>query len=312
MAVDDRAGESWTLPEGLPKRWLLVTQYYLPEPGAAQIRLSTLVKILREQGLEVEVFTAMPNYPTGEIAEKYRGKLRAGLTHTNAMYAAMLESLDQVVGRICQKLEELQLSNRTILIFTSDNGGHLPTTSNVPLRVGKASCYEGGTRVPLIVSWPRVTRAGSDCDVPVISPDLYPTVLEMAALKDAAGHQPDGVSFVPLLRESGAIDRDALYWHYPHYQLYQQGGTTPYGAIRSGDWKLIEFFDDQRIELYNLKEDIGERHNLATEIPAKAAQLLARLHQWRRDVGAQMPSPNPAYDPSQPEHVPAAKAKKKA
>jgi arylsulfatase A len=244
-----------------------------------------------------------------DVADKYRSKMRAGLTHTNAMYAAMLESLDQAVGRVRQKLAELQLTERTVVIFTSDNGGHLPTTSNGPLRYGKASCYEGGTRVPLIISWPHAIRGGTECATPVISPDLYPTVLEIASLKGAAGHRPDGVSLVPLLRQSGELNREDLYWHYPHYQLYQQGGTTPYGAIRSGDWKLIEFFDDQRIELYNLKDDIGEQKNLAQENVEKASELRTRLHQWRQDVGAQMPTKNPAYDPSKPEHT--AKAKKK-
>jgi arylsulfatase A-like enzyme len=221
----------------------------------------------------------------------------------------MLESLDAAVGRVRAKLAELQLADNTIVIFTSDNGGHLPTTSNAPLRYGKASAYEGGCRVPLIVSWPGVTRPGSTCDVPVISPDLYPTVLEAAGLADAPGHQPDGLSLVPLLKQAGGLDRDAIYWHYPHYQLYQQGGTTPYGAIRQGDWRLVEFYDDQRVELYDLASDLGETKNLAAAQPEKAAELRDRLHAWRDAVGAQMPTRNPNYDPRKPEHVPQAKAK---
>ena len=113
------------------------------------------------------------------------------------------------------------------------------------------------------------------------------------------------MSLVPLLRQDGELKREALFWHYPHYQHYQLGGTTPYGAIRAGDFKLIEFFDDMRVELYNLREDIGEQHNLAAQMPAKADELRARLHAWRKEVGAQMPSRNPDYDPSKPEHDPA-------
>jgi arylsulfatase A len=243
------------------------------------------------------------------LIEKYRAKLKPGLRHTNPTYAAMLESLDETVGRIRRKLDELKLADKTIILFTSDNGGHIPTTSNQPLRYGKASCYEGGTRVPLIVRWPAVVQPGSTCDVPVVSPYLYSTVLAMADLTDVPGHRPDGLSLMPLLRQTGTIERDALYWHYPHYQLYQQGGTTPYGAIRAGDWKFIQFYDDRPSELYNLADDLGEQKNLVTSMPEKAAELRKRLHAWREEVGAQMPHKNPNYDPARPEHIPKAKAK---
>jgi len=247
-----------------------------------------------------------------DLVQKYRAKKRAALKQTNAVYAAMMESLDDSVGRIRRKLDELKLADRTVLVFASDNGGRVPTTSNHPLRVGKGSCYEGGTRVPLIVHWPGVTKPGSACDVPVISMDLFPTILEIAGFKGAAQKSLDGISLVPLLRQGGELKRDALFWHYPHYQHYQLGGTTPYGAIRDGDYKLIEFFDDMRIELYNLREDIGEQRNLASQMPAKTDELRARLHAWRKEVGAQMPSRNPNYDPSRPEHDPAARKKQEA
>jgi arylsulfatase A len=146
--------------------------------------------------------------------------------------------------------------------------------------------------------------------MPVISPDLYPTVL--AVTKQKPGGPLDGVDLSPLLHQTGNIDRSELFWHYPHYQLYQQGGTTPYGAIRAGDWKYIEFFDGQPAELYNLAADLGEQKNLATEMSDKAATLATRLKSWRQEVGAQMPTKNPAYDPSKPQHVPKAKAKAKA
>jgi arylsulfatase A-like enzyme len=187
----------------------------------------------------------------------------------------------------------------------------VPTTSNLPLRVGKGSCYEGGTRVPLIVYWPGVTKPGSVCDTPVISMDLLPTLLEVTGVKKVGNVGMDGVSLVPLLRQTGKLNRDELFWHYPHYQHYQLGGTTPYGAIRKGDFKLIEFFDDMRVELYDLNKDIGEHHNLAAEMRKKVEELRNRLHAWRKEVGAQMPTRNPAYDPSKPEHDPAANKKKK-
>jgi arylsulfatase A len=225
----------------------------------------------------------------------------------------MIESMDDTVGRIRSKLDELKLADHTIVVFASDNGGRVPTTSNLPLRVGKGSCYEGGTRVPLIVYWPGVTKPGSVSDTPVISMDLYPTLLEIAGLKDEARKTVDGVSLVPLLRQTGKLQRDALFWHYPHYQHYQLGGTTPYSAIHAGDFKLIEFHDDTRVELYNLRDDIGEQHDLSKEMPAKVDELRNRLHAWRKEVGAQMPTRNPNYDPSKPEHDPkAAKKKKKA
>jgi arylsulfatase A-like enzyme len=246
------------------------------------------------------------------IADKYRAKLRPGLTHTNAVYAAMIESMDETVGRIRAKLDELKLAGKTILFLTGDNGGHIPTTSNRPLRYGKASAYEGGVRVPLVVYWPGVTKVGSVSDTPVIGPDYYPTMLEMTGLKDLAGHRADGVSMVPLLRQTGGLGRNTIYWHYPHYQLYQQGGTTPYGAIRSGDWKLIEFFDDMRVELYNVRADIGEQHDLAATEPARTRELRDRLHAWRTETGAQMPARNTKYDTARPEYQPAGKMKKQA
>ena len=239
------------------------------------------------------------------LIQKYRAKKRPGQKQTNAMYAAMVESMDDAVGRIRRTLEELKLTGRTVVIFASDNGGRVPTTSNHPLRVGKGSCYEGGTRVPFIVSWPGVTKGGSVCETPIISMDLYPTILEIAGQKEGAREGVDGVNLIPLLRQDGELTRDALFWHYPHYQHYQLGGTTPYGAIRSGDFKLIEFFDDMRAELYNLRDDIGEERNLAVEMPAKMDELRLRLHAWRKEVSAQMPTRNPSYDSSKPEHDPA-------
>jgi arylsulfatase A len=223
---------------------------------------------------------------------------------TNAAYAAMIESLDDSVGQIRQTLSELGIADRTIIIFTSDNGGRVPTTSNAPLRVGKGSCYEGGVRVPLIVYWPGVTKAGSTSDVPTITIDILPTVAEMTGAKLPSDSQLDGVSLLPLLKQTGSIPERALFWHYPHYQHYQQGGTTPYGAVRRGEYKLIEFYDDMRVEFYDLSNDIGEAQNLEELRPELVDSLRAELHKWRDEVEAQMPMKNPNYDPTKPEHQP--------
>jgi arylsulfatase A-like enzyme len=162
----------------------------------------------------------------------------------------------------------------------------------LPLRGGKGWVYEGGIREPYLIKWPGVTRPGSTCDVPVISTDFYPTILEMAGLPPKPEQHRDGLSLVPLLKESGTFPERALFWHYPHYS--NQGGA-PSGAVRAGDYKLIEFYEDSRIELYNLRDDIGEQHDLAAEMPAKAAELRKMLRDWRDDVGAAMPQPNPNY-----------------
>jgi len=248
-----------------------------------------------------------------DLVAKYKAKVKAGMTHTNAAYAAMVESLDASVGRVRAKLADLKLADRTVVVFASDNGGRIPTTSNRPLRYGKASAYEGGVRVPLVVHWPGVTKPASVSDAPVITMDLFPTLAEVAGLRVPAGKDPpgrDGVSLVPVLRGTGGLVRTELFWHYPHHQHYQQGGTMPYGAIRSGDFKLVEFFNDMRVELYDIKKDIGEEHDLAAARPELVRKLRDRLHAWREEVGAQMPTPNPKYDPARPEYTPPAKAKK--
>lgn len=252
-----------------------------------------------------------------DLVAKYRAKVKAnpGGTHANPGYAALVEGLDAGVGKVRAKVAELGLADRTVFVFASDNGGRVPTTSNKPLRYGKASAYEGGVRVPLIVRWPGVTKPGTVSDVPTITMDLFPTLAEAAGLAaPAPGAAPagcDGVSLVPVLRGTGGVSRTELFWHYPHHQHYQLGGTTPYGAVRSGDLKLVEFFNDMRAELYDVKADVGERHDLAGERPDAARALRARLHAWRKEVGAQMPVPNPRYDPTRPESTPPPKGKTK-
>jgi arylsulfatase A-like enzyme len=241
-----------------------------------------------------------------KLIARYEARVQPEMRHTNAAYAAMIHSMDQTVGRIRRTLHEFGIAERTIIIFSSDNGGRIPTTSNAPLRAGKGSCYEGGVRVPLIVYWPDVTPSGGECATPVISMDLYPTVLEMTGVRGKNISFIDGVSLAPLLRQSGKLPERPLFWHYPHYQHYQLEGTTPYGAIRRGDWRLIEFYDDQPVELYNLSEDSGERTNLAESSPELVSSLRQELHAWLRAVDAQLPTPNPNYDATKPEHTPPA------
>jgi arylsulfatase A len=243
----------------------------------------------------------LPLQAKQKLIAKYQEKIKPGDAQANATYAAMIDSLDQSVGRIRSELEKLEIADRTVVIFVSDNGGRIPTTSNLPLRVGKGSCYEGGTRVPLIVYWPGITKPGSESNTPTISMDLFPTLMEILGIPDGAKTAIDGVSLVPVLRQSGELKRDELFWHYPHYQHYQKGGATPYSAIHKGDYKLIEFLADNRVELYNIREDIGEKHDLAEKMSDKVDELRKRLHQWREEVGAQMPTRNAKYDPSKPE-----------
>lgn len=232
-----------------------------------------------------------------ELIAKYERKIKPGMRHRNATYAAMIHSMDQAVGRVVGAIDRLGLAEETLIVFTSDNGGLElgGVTENAPLRAGKGSAYEGGVRVPLIVRWPGEVPEGTACHEPVISNDLFPTILEIAGLA-ARDDATDGRSLARLLRDPGAtLDRGALFWHYPHYH---PGGATPYSAIRARDWKLVEFFEDGRVELYHLSEDIGERHDLAPAMPARANELRSRLEAWRKGVGAQRPRPNPGYDPA--------------
>lgn len=215
-------------------------------------------------------------------------------------YSAMVESFDVALGRIRTTLVELGISGNTILFVTSDNGGvrfqgsrPKPVTDNSPLRSGKGHLFEGGIREPLIIHWPGITRPGRVVRTPVSSIDFFPTILDMAGAPKP--REVDGVSLTGLLRGQDKLHRDALFWHYPHYS--DQGGV-PSAAIRRGDWKLIEFYEDRRLELFHLKRDIGERVNLAERHPRIAADLKRRLDDWRRSVDAAMPQLNPDYDPS--------------
>ncbi len=235
-----------------------------------------------------------------ELVDKYKAKAKAIGTEIDPVYAAMTHAMDEALGYILETLNLLGLADNTVVIFFSDNGGLDRTvsenapliTTNAPLRGNKGQLYEGGIRDPLIVRWPGVVKPGAVCHTPVISNDFMPTMLDVAGTKPASGQIVDGVSIVPLLEGGSDLDRDALYWHYPVYHH-----STPAAAIREGDCKLIEFFEDGHLELYNLREDIGESNNLAGTIPEEAARLHGKLLRWQESVGAEFPTANPDYSP---------------
>jgi len=238
-------------------------------------------------------------------------KVTPELNHQNPVYAGMIKSIDESVGRVINHLRDLNLDQQTIIIFTSDNGGFVgsdryssvpgPVTNNHPLRSGKGSLYEGGTRVPLMVHWPKLTpRDGATCEQPVSLADLYPTLLGAAGVKHLSSAETDdslvydGRDLTDILKQPDAtLDRDTLFFHYPHYYAT----TTPASAIRQGDWKLIEFFEDGRIELFNLADDPGEQNDLADQQTEVAQQLRSRLAAWRVEVRASLPEANPDYLP---------------
>ncbi len=258
-----------------------------------------------------------------ELIAKFKGKAPVG-GHHDPTYAAMIASVDESVGRVMATLDELKLADNTVLIFSSDNGGvggytregikkGGDTTDNAPLRSGKGSLYEGGTRVPLIVRWPGVTKAGSSSDVPTIHVDLYPTFAEIGKAALPEGQPLDGESLVPVFRDSAAsLKREAIYQHFPGYLGAGENTwrTTPVGLIEIGDWKLMEYFEDGRLELYNLKDDIGEQKNLATEMPEKAKELHVKMIAWREAIKAPMPTKNTPQTNSEPKKKGKGKKKK--
>lgn len=300
----------------MPKLETAPTGEYLPD------RLTTEAERFIEQHVgrhkDKPFFLYFPHYSVHipmrakqELIAKYRALPRPERGQKNPVYAAMIESMDDSIGRLTRKLEQFGLSENTVFIFTADNGGlsvkegaDTPATDNAPLRAGKGYLYEGGIRVPLIVTWPRGIKAGSINRTPVNSMDLFATAVELAGLKNTTG--VDGLSLLPLLRGMpsgrGAFKREAIYWHYPHYsnQSVNAGDINqPGAAIRQGDLKLIEFYQDNHVELYDLKNDLGERNDLARLRPRVAAQLQRKLAAWRKAVDAQMMTPNPNYKSGQ-------------
>lgn len=236
-----------------------------------------------------------------DMVYHYKQKLASGedFLQTDPEYAAMVEAVDRSVGRVHAKLEELGLEDNTLIIFTSDNGGKDrgdgTPTNNFPLREGKGSAYEGGIRVPTIVHWPEVVPAGAISREPVITHDFFSTIVDITGVEGDPEHMAslDGLSLMPLFEDpSASLDRKALYWHYPHYH---GGGSTPHSAVRAGDWKAIHFYENDRIELYNLADDFGEQNDLRDKMPRKAAEMREMIEARREAVNAQDPEPNPLY-----------------
>ena len=273
---------------------------------------------------DVPFFLYLPHYAVhspweakADLIARFKSKPGVG-GHKDPTYAAMIASVDESVGRVMAVLDELKIADNTVLIFSSDNGGvggynrpdglirdkplkadkdseKAPITDNAPLRSGKGSLYEGGIRDPFIVRWPGNVKPGSTCDVPTIHVDVYPTLLEVAGVTPSANYTLDGESLVPLFRDGNAsLKREAIYQHFPGYLGAGQNiwRTTPVGIIEVGDWKLMEYFEDSRLELYNLRDDIGETKNLSAEMPDKTKELYDKMIAWRTAIKAPMPTPN--------------------
>jgi len=261
-----------------------------------------------------------PDMPAGEKpAQSHEGyrvfpdrTVKIKQHQDNVQFAAMVESMDESFGRVLDKLKTLGIDNNTIVIFYSDNGGmsganfYNPnrvvkesdldkaySTSNLPLRGGKGWFYEGGIRVPLIVKWPGKGLQGVVCDVPVTGPDFFPTILDMLGIKAKPEVKPDGVSFASLLKGRTKLDRKAIFWHYPHYSNH--GMQSPGGAVRCGDYKLLEYYENNTVQLFNLKNDMEEQHDLSSSEPKMVNKLREMLHNWRKQVNAKMMEPNPEY-----------------
>lgn len=246
------------------------------------------------------------------VVHKYRRKLadRKWSRDWDPVYSAMVEAVDRSVGRVWQSLKDNGLAENTLLVFTSDNGGHGPATWNAPLKGSKGSFYEGGIRTPLCMTWPREINPGTVCHTPVTGVDYMPTFADLAGVPPPTTQKLDGVSIAPLMRGQPIAER-AIYWHYPLYlsgrvqtkpifgtdRMYWR--TTPCSVVRKGDWKLIQFFETNTTELYNLKQDPGEQRDLATDHGDKHDELLSLLKKWQTDSDADIPeSLNPDFDPS--------------
>lgn len=284
--------EEWnTLPDGVPGEYITD-------------RLTDDAVKFIDENKDRPFFLYLPHYAVhtpiqaiDSLIKKYEKKPVDSIKgHNKPAYAAMIESVDNSMGAIMKKLEELGLDKNTIIIFTSDNGGHGRWTSNYPFRGNKGNFYEGGIRVPLIIKWPGVTKPATTCDDPVISTDFYPTMLQMANLPLMPKQHMDGLSLLPLLKNKGNLNRYALYWHFPNYTgTGHPNPSSPLSVVRYKNWKLIESLEDGHLELYDLKNDIHEDKNMADEKPDIAEGLQRKLVAWRKDVNVQMPEVNPDY-----------------
>ena len=248
-----------------------------------------------------------PLQATKQLKQKY-DKKPVGQLHQSAVMAAMIESVDTGVGRIVQQLEKRGLSDKTAIVFTSDNGGYGPATSMRPLKGYKGTYYEGGIRVPFFVHWPSVVKAQTTCDVPIANVDLYPTFCDMTGAERPSKMSLDGISLMPMLTGESPPEDRPLFWHFPAYlQSYQRFDeqrdplfrSRPCTIMRFGDWKLHEYHEDGALELYNLRSDQGEANNLVKSEPKVTQELHLRMVQWRESLQAPVASePNPKYDPA--------------
>ncbi len=293
---DGPPGESLTLRLG--KETANFINQHQQEPFFAMLSFySVHAPVQTTQTLWKKYQQAAPELPPGATRFKVDRTLPVRQVQDHPVYAGMVETTDNAVGLVLEALDECGLTDSTIVIFTSDNGGvssgDAYATSNLPLRGGKGRQWEGGIREPYYLRYPAVTQAGSTCDTAVTGADFYPTILELCGLPPRPEQHVDGVSLVPLLRGDSIAPRP-LYWHYPHYD--NQGGE-PSSLFRDGDWKLIHYYEDGRNELYNLAEDPGEQSDLSRTHPARTARMAAQLDGWLKSVGAKFPQPDPRYNP---------------
>jgi len=249
-----------------------------------------------------------PLQPRKDLLEKYRNK-KPGKLHHHVVMGTMIQAVDEGVGKVLDVLDELKLTEKTIIVFSSDNGGLAVATDMAPLRGYKGTYYEGGIREPFFIKWPGVVQPGTRSEEPIIGVDIYPTLCEMTGANLPAGQPADGVSLVPLLKgKVKSLESRALFWHFPAYLQASRASegiesrdslfrTRPCSIIRLGNWKLHQFFEDGGLELYNLQDDPGETTNLCEKFPQKKKDLLTRLQQWQKKINAPIPNqPNPAYD----------------
>ncbi len=277
---------------------------YLTDREADEARIAITQAAAKDRPFFLHVNHHAPHAPLEakkELLEYYENKAMPEDRNYHAVHAAMVHSIDDAVGTVMATLDELGIEDETIVIFTSDNGGQkFPRpggsgpADNSPLRDGKGYPYEGGIRVPFIIKWPGVTQAGSVCDEMVSGIDILPTICEMTGQPIPSERPVDGISLVPLLRGQKKLRRDTLYWHLPHY-WGPKNVAYPSSTMRKGDWKLIHYYEDDKLELYNLKDDPFEKHDLAGVKPRKAKALDRKLLGWLSDNGAKFPIPNPDY-----------------
>ena len=289
--------------------WGQKRSHFMPDTGEylADYLTDRAIEFVHDQG-DAPFFLYLSHYGVHtpieskpEKIEKFSNK-EGDDYHFDPTYAGMIESIDESVGQVMNALDEAGLIENTVVVFFADNGGYGPITKMHPLRGAKGMLYEGGIREPLVVHWPGRIEAGSSSDEPAIGIDLYPTFLDFAGVTPRATYVLDGVSLSPVLFKTGEVQRDAIYWHFPAYlEAYRDSDvpwrTTPAGAIRAGEYKLIEFFGDHQLELYNLNDDIEERNNLAEEMPEKVDELYQMMQAWREQVSAPVPDRlNPEFD----------------